>query len=131
MYKGDLASYMKGRRLETTERYLISNSISSAHLLLLLLLRPFTIFSSLSLTHKLFQPSHISAKIAFHAGIWKSSKIVPYKGNRRRGTFGREGRMGGSTITARISILNLARGNYMLERSNRELGRNVGVWWIH
>ena len=31
-----------------------------------------------------------------------------------------------STITARISILNLARGNYMLKRSNGELGRNVG-----
>ena len=31
-----------------------------------------------------------------------------------------------STITARISILNLARGNYTLERSNGELGRNVG-----
>lgn len=30
------------------------------------------------------------------------------------------------TITARISILNLARGNYMSERSNGELGRNVG-----
>lgn len=38
-------------------------------------------------------------------------------------------RMGGgvdsSTITGRISILNLARGNYMLEHSNGELGRNV------
>jgi hypothetical protein len=30
-----------------------------------------------------------------------------------------------STITGRISILNLARGNYMLEHSNGELGRNV------
>jgi hypothetical protein len=29
-------------------------------------------------------------------------------------------------ITARISILNLARGNYTVERSNGELGRNVG-----
>lgn len=36
------------------------------------------------------------------------------------------GGVDGSTITARISILNLARGNYMLERSNGELGRNVG-----
>lgn len=31
-----------------------------------------------------------------------------------------------SMITARISILNLARGNYMLESSNGELGRNTG-----
>jgi hypothetical protein len=31
-----------------------------------------------------------------------------------------------STITARISILNLARGNYMLESSKGELGRNLG-----
>ena len=35
--------------------------------------------------------------------------------------------MDSSTITARISILNLARGNYMFERSNGKLGRNVGV----
>jgi hypothetical protein len=33
--------------------------------------------------------------------------------------------VGSSMISARISILNLARGNYMLERSNSEIGRNA------
>lgn len=77
----------------------------------------------LSRTNKLFQPSHISAKIAFHGGIWQSSKIVPYKGNGRGIHLTGEG--GFSTITTRISILNLAGGNYTLGRSNGELRRNV------
>jgi hypothetical protein len=119
MYKGDLASYIQWGRGN-------GGAIFNQQFNLECPSPPPPAYYFLSLTHKLFQPSHISAKIAFHTGIWKNSKIVPYKGNGRRGAS--DGRGGGSMVTVRISILNLAGGNYMLVRSYGESGRNVGVW---